>query len=419
MNVEGGLMRNTILLVSRFHEQLAEMLEADYDLISASDTSEALEILDERYESINVILVDAQICHEDSCAFLDTVNKEVRFSFIAVVAIIPGLPTDLDAEVLDHGAVDLISMEAPGSIMCKRVSNAIKLKDSKTFLELEKILRELPSLIFLKDSEGKYVFSTHYWHHIDKGDDPNWTIRGKTDVDIRKDKENALEAMKVDEKILSSGVGARYTIKVDTNDKLEFLDITKQPIRNSRGDITGIIALINDVTEQELLKLELQRASTMDGLTELYNRITIQGFIENMLDGTIDGVFSLIMLDIDYFKMINDTYGHLTGDVVLQRLSEMIRETCAECAEGSMAGRWGGEEFMLILPNTNELDATAAAEHLRTRFMEADIENVTRHTISLGITQVREDDDLDSLYLRVDEALYAAKGAGGNQIRVL
>lgn len=411
-------MRNTILLLSRFHEQLAEMLKADHDLILAADASEALEILDKRYESINVILVDAQICHEDSCAFLDTVNNEVRFSFIAVVAIIPGLPTDLDAEVLDHGAVDLISMDAPGSIMCNRVSNAIKLKDSKTFFELEKILRELPSLIFLKDSEGKYVFSTHYWHHIDKGNDPNWTIRGKTDVDIRKDKENALEAMKVDEKILSSGIGARYTIKVETNDKLEFLDITKQPIRNSRGDITGIIALINDVTEQELLKLELQRASTMDGLTELYNRVTIQGFIENMLDGTIDGVFSLIMLDIDYFKMINDTYGHLTGDVVLRRLSEMIRETCAECAEGSMAGRWGGEEFMIILPSTNELDATAAAERLRTRFMEADIENVTRHTISLGITQVREGDDLDSLYLRVDEALYSAKGAGGNQIRV-
>lgn len=412
-------MRNTILLVSRFREQLTEVLEADYDLILASDASEALEILEEQYESINIILIDAKICHEDSCAFLDAVSGEVRFSFIAVMTIIPALPTDLDAETLEHGASDLISLDAPSSIIRNRISNAIRLKDSKTFVELESILRELPSLIFLKDSEGKYVFSTHYWHHLDRGDDPNWTIRGKTDVDIRKDRENALEAMKIDEKILASGVGAHYTIKIDMNDKLEFLDITKQPIRNARGDITGIIALINDVTEQELLKLELQRTSTIDGLTELYNRITIQNFIGDMLDDTTNNVFSLIMLDIDDFKIINDSYGHLTGDVVLQRLSDMIREICAESVDGSVGGRWGGEEFMILLPGADELSATAAAERLRTRFMEADIEGIARHTISLGITQVRDNDDLDSLYLRVDEALYAAKGAGGNQIRVL
>ncbi|MBQ6122393.1 MAG: hypothetical protein IJI59_11720 [Clostridia bacterium] len=77
----------------------------------------------------------------------------------------------------------------------KRIANAIRAKDSLSLNQLEKMLKQLPSCIFLKDTEGKYVFSTQIWHHLDTEGGPNWTIRGKTDLEIRKDKDNADKAL--------------------------------------------------------------------------------------------------------------------------------------------------------------------------------------------------------------------------------
>ena len=77
----------------------------------------------------------------------------------------------------------------------KRIANAIRAKDSLSLNQLEKMLKQLPSCIFLKDTEGRYVFSTQIWHHLDTEGDPNWTIRGKTDLEIRKDKDNADKAL--------------------------------------------------------------------------------------------------------------------------------------------------------------------------------------------------------------------------------
>lgn len=144
--------------------------------------------------------------------------------------------------------------DCPWPLVSRRSYNALRAKDSATFYEIEEMLEKLPCDFFLKDVEGKYVFATHYWGHLDKRDDPNWTIRGKTDMEVRKDKKNAQKAYESDMKIMATGKGTRYVIEENSRGIQEFLELIKEPIFDEDGKVTGMIALINDITELELLK---------------------------------------------------------------------------------------------------------------------------------------------------------------------
>ena len=167
-------------------------------------------------------------------------------------------------DCLQHGFFDLITAIAPQPLVYKRIANAIRAKDSFSLTELERMLKELPSCIFLKDTEGKYVFSTQYWNHLDTQGDPNWTIRGKTDLDIRKDKENARKAMEADRRVIETGEGTEYIIEENQDGVRDYLQLIKRPVYDENGRISGIIALINNITDYQLLKLELEKRAKTD-----------------------------------------------------------------------------------------------------------------------------------------------------------
>ena len=162
----------------------------------------------------------------------------------------------------------------------------------------------------------------------------------------------------------------------------------------------------------ESVNQQLKAAAITDGLTRLYNRREIQSRIEAAFDGHPDFDFSLVMFDLDNFKMVNDTYGHKQGDLVIIALADLLRNG----PEGSSAGRWGGEEFMLLLPRTCLEEAAETAERIRRDFEAATFEKIPSQTVSVGVTQVRPSDTLDTLCTRVDAALYRAKQTGKNQV---
>ncbi len=120
---------------------------------------------------------------------------------------------------------------------------------------------------------------------------------------------------------------------------------------------------------------------------------------------------SLVMVDVDFFKKINDTYGHGVGDKVLVNISELFLSLLRD---EDIVCRWGGEEFVILLPSANLKDALSLAEKLRGRIEMMEIETVHKVTASFGVTQVRVDDDLKSAVDRADSALYRAKNAGRN-----
>jgi diguanylate cyclase (GGDEF)-like protein len=267
-------------------------------------------------------------------------------------------------DCIEHGYFDLITAYAPQPLVYKRIANAIRAKDSLSLGQLEKMLKQLPSCIFLKDTEGKYVFSTQIWHHLDTEGDPNWTIRGKTDLEIRKDKANARKAMEADRRILESGEGTEYIIEENEDGIRDFLQLIKRPVYDEDGRISGIIALINNITDYQLLKMELEKRANTDALTGLLNKSASQDLIHMMLANyRKEGEHSaLLMIDADHFKDVNDGYGHLQGDEVLKAIAARLGTTLRS---SDRVFRFGGEEFVAVCPGTDHEEGLLLAERLR------------------------------------------------------
>ncbi|MCR5200947.1 MAG: diguanylate cyclase [Saccharofermentans sp.] len=168
---------------------------------------------------------------------------------------------------------------------------------------------------------------------------------------------------------------------------------------------------------------ELELSSITDGLTKLFNRTEIQHRIteaNKKYSASPDRIPapSLIMLDIDNFKKVNDTFGHHEGDIVIKRLAQIMRETCAQAASDISIGRWGGEEFMILVPKLPFDDVKKLAETLRKAFEDEKFEVSGSHTISVGVTTAVAGEYVDGFCMRVDDALYEAKETGKNRIVV-
>ncbi len=185
-----------------------------------------------------------------------------------------------------------------------------------------------------------------------------------------------------------------------------------QPLRMS--------GIHTDITAQKAVELELVHQAHTDHLTGFNNRGHFMQQAELELRRVVryGGTLSIFMMDVDHFKKINDTHGHKVGDLVLQKLAEICRDTLRMV---DIIGRVGGEEFAILLPETTEQEAIRVAERLRQAIANAKIP--LGHglplsiTVSIGITSLMsKDDNIDVLLSFADKALYAAKNAGRNRI---
>ncbi len=152
-----------------------------------------------------------------------------------------------------------------------------------------------------------------------------------------------------------------------------------------------------------------------DALTGLNNRMRLDEALENEVSRAqrYQSTFSIIMLDIDYFKKVNDTYGHLAGDEVLKKLSDLLKR---KLRKTDVAGRWGGEEFLLLLPQQGRRHACMIAEKLRETIEANEFTNVGTITASFGVTEYASKDIVNNLIKRADDALYRAKDLGRNRV---
>ncbi len=175
--------------------------------------------------------------------------------------------------------------------------------------------------------------------------------------------------------------------------------------------VSGFKLIQNDEKMQEKIK----RLSEEDYLTRLYNRRKVHEIIETELvrSRRYDSAFAILLLDIDDFKKINDTFGHNAGDKVLVKFSSIIEQTVRE---SDIAGRWGGEEFLIICPETTIDGATSLAEKLRENIDNNKFKIAGNITASIGVTGIQHGDNVKSLIQRADKALYSAKKAGKNRV---
>ncbi len=172
---------------------------------------------------------------------------------------------------------------------------------------------------------------------------------------------------------------------------------------------------LTDITSMSEQKIEIEGKAFHDNLTNIYNRYKLEDIFEYELKQfkRYKREFCFSILDIDFFKKFNDTYGHLIGDEILVAISNILEKNTREA---DVIARWGGEEFVILLPNTKLKDAVIIIEKLRQNIEDFNHETAGGVTASFGLTRINETDDSISVFKRADEALYEAKGCGRNLV---
>jgi diguanylate cyclase (GGDEF)-like protein/PAS domain S-box-containing protein len=215
---------------------------------------------------------------------------------------------------------------------------------------------------------------------------------------------------------ISSGKTYRGIMINRKKDKtIYYEEQTITPIFDDTKHIQHYVSTSQDITERIALEEQLKELATIDSLTEISNRRKITEEIESEIVRAkrYDVPFAIAMFDLDYFKEVNDTYGHDIGDYVLKKISRLISQYVRE---GDSFGRWGGEEFMLIFPNLSQEKAMLTADKLRELVANCSFNKVPEVTISIGVCTYTKGETIKTLLKRVDDALYAAKETGRNRV---
>jgi len=184
---------------------------------------------------------------------------------------------------------------------------------------------------------------------------------------------------------------------------------------DAAGTPERIVGTVRDITDQRALERELEHRANHDGLTGLLNRRAFEPQLnQSVARARRSGEpLSLLMFDIDHFKTVNDTYGHQVGDEVLRTLAD---EVAHRLRESDILARWGGEEFIVLLPETDLAGARTVAESLRRTVAESRFPGCGALTISLGVAAYQDGEGGSELTRRADEHLYAAKRHGRNRV---
>ncbi|MGV8906278.1 MAG: diguanylate cyclase [Acetobacterium sp.] len=331
-------------------------------------------------------------------------------------------------DALKNGACDyILKDELSAKLLNKSILKAIGKRDSKrsekTHLEFIKTLVDItPVPLFYKDKNGIYLGCNKAFEaFIGKSKDE---IIGKTAYEISMQK-NADDYTDMDKVLFDNPGKQTYESEyVNSDNELRHVIFDKVTYNNSFDEVEGLIGIVRDITESKRRETELSEKSYIDSLTGIRNR--------RYFDENIEGVWercreeneslSLIMIDIDLFKNYNDYYGHQLGDTCLKKIAQGIKTALLRLSD--IVTRYGGEEFVVILPNTNTTGAIEVAERIKQNILNLGIkheDSIVKKivTVSQGIGEIKDKEH--SVYdclMHADQSLYQAKNHGRNRIEV-
>jgi len=219
------------------------------------------------------------------------------------------------------------------------------------------------------------------------------------------------EQMRASIKSGNTWAGEILNKKKDGNDY--WVEICIEPVKDNNGNIIGYTAIMHDITD----KKHIETLSVTDPLTKVYNRLKLDSVLKSEFFRAkrYGDIFSIIMLDIDSFKSVNDIHGHQVGDEVLIEIANLLKSNIRDV---DILGRWGGEEFLIISPNINSSGAYKFAEKLRVIIEKHQFPVVKSKTSSFGVASYQSGESIHELTKRVDDALYCAKKNGRNCVEV-
>lgn len=276
----------------------------------------------------------------------------------------------------------------------------------------------VPIPLFIKDRNGLYIdCNTAFTKFLSISREE---IIGKSVYDLWKKEEADIFFSQDNDLFLNGEIQIYETQVTSTDGSQHIVQFHKQVFTDDNDKIGGLLGAVFDITEKKELENALEKLATLDELTGLPNRregISHLKQIQELSDRK-NHSFCIAMIDIDHFKKINDQYGHANGDIVLREFADHAK---ANLRGSDVCFRYGGEEFVLLLPETDMKEAAQISERLRSSWSECQIytpdETVIHSTISIGIFECRKHGlTCEELIRESDQAMYQAKSRGRNCI---
>jgi diguanylate cyclase (GGDEF)-like protein/PAS domain S-box-containing protein len=299
-----------------------------------------------------------------------------------------------------------------------------QLGESENFLHV--LLQALPDAVFLSDLQGHIRYISPRGLSMFAAQTPE-DIVGRNILHLIAPQELATAEKRFARVIRGEAVGLREYLFLRNDGSTFHLELNSTLLPGKNEDSSRIMFVGRDISDRKKIETELQLAherlqyqATRDPLTDLFNRRYLEETLERELTRCLreELPLSVILMDLDFFKTINDTHGHKAGDIMLQAMARLLQ---ASTRGEDIACRYGGEEFVVILPSAAPMHGIARAESWRRTFeaLRLPYENhVLRATVSCGIaTFPLHGTDSDALLRAADQALYEAKAEGRNRVK--
>ncbi len=274
------------------------------------------------------------------------------------------------------------------------------------------LVESVPNPLFILDKNGEFIGVNRAFVEFFLCETKELCSKNE-DPDIMLVKDKAMEYLKGIDK-----TNPKEFNLVDNDGKLRFIELHNSVFYDLNSEVAGVVGVLFDVTKSRITEMELRQISIKDELTGLYNR----RYFNQILPREIERAkrygypLSFIMYDIDHFKKVNDTFGHQAGDMVLKTISDIVLKNIRNV---DFVFRIGGEEFLILLIESDEKNAYGVAEKIRKKVERYNFEDVGNVTVSLGVTGLRSSDTLNRIMKRIDEALYQSKNSVRNRTTVI
>jgi diguanylate cyclase (GGDEF)-like protein/PAS domain S-box-containing protein len=381
--------------------------EGNYDVTTANSWDRGVAVA--RKMPPELIILDASVNRAEALDVCRRLKFDEKISGIPVIFISAKTDEDDIREFFEAGAADHVSKPIVKSELIARVKShaGLRLSDVRHHMLAAALDKYVPELVI--DNAGRILYASTAFQNLTaykESDLLGKNIGFMKHPDLfRSFEDDILDSLKNNYMYYKEiSVQSRYGKKV-------VLNLVLEPVCLPDGEVVGAQCIMTDLT----CKKELEHLSITDKLTGLFNRQKLDEVLGYELSQSIryGSKFSIVILDMDDFKKVNEKLGHLVGDHVLVKLAAILK-TCFR--DSDTVGRWGGEEFLVVLPKASEEEAVVVAEKIRKLIENGDFDIEGKITASLGTATNRGDITVATMLANADKALYRAKKTGKNKV---
>lgn len=380
------------------------------EIIKCSDSQKALDII--KQELPDLVLLDIHMPNLTGIDLLKQMRQDTLLSIIPVIFVTASEEKVHLQLAYNLGTVDYIHKPIVKEELIAKVQNYLFYIEEKNILQRYYNIIDEFVLTLITDTEDIVLYVSAAFTKRTDFDKIHILGCSFTELLIQNSEEKLWEDIKF---TLTEQSIWKGKIRIKTKNHFFWADTVIQKIYDNKNNLIGYQYIMNDITD----KLILQEIAIRDPLTKLYNRLKILELIQYEIEKAqrYNHVFSLLMIDIDDFKHINDTFGHNYGDEVLKEFSKCLKQSVRKI---DIVSRWGGEEFLILLPETRKEQALNVANRIKENLSKVyvDYNNivVSMNTASFGLTEYHREDNSNLLIEKVDKALYISKNNGKNKI---